>query len=310
LVLSLWTTASGTEKNTEAKVAVANGAVITKAQLDREMAAVKQRLMKERGPIPNEQLENLEKSVLESLIDRELISQEAQKEGYKVENAQVDQRMKELQGRFPSQTDFQAALGQMGLSEDDLRSQIKRELTLQQFIDKKFAPEAVVTDEKAKTYYETHPEAFMQPEQVRARHILIKVEPGASETEKAASLKKLADIQGRVKKGEDFAKLATEFSDGPSKTKGGDLGYFRRGQMVKPFENAAFALKPGEVSDIVETQFGYHLIKSVDKKPESKIAYEEVKARLKEYLKQEKIRELIRSYIQELKTKAKVERFL
>jgi peptidyl-prolyl cis-trans isomerase C len=104
--------------------------------------------------------------------------------------------------------------------------------------------------------------------------------------------------------------LAREYSEGPSSVKGGDLGYFGRGQMVKPFEDAAFALNVGELSEVVETRFGYHLIKVTGKNPETVVAYADVKERLQKYLKDEKVQQEVSAYVEDLKTKAKVERFL
>ncbi|UCG12634.1 MAG: peptidyl-prolyl cis-trans isomerase, partial [Deltaproteobacteria bacterium] len=198
----------------------------------------------------------------------------------------------------------------MNLTEEEVKSRLARDIATKQFIDEQFAKHVEVSDKEIKDYYESNPDAFKAPEQVRASHILIKVEPQADEAKKAESRKKLEMIQQRVKKGEDFAALAREFSEGPSSTKGGDLGYFRRGQMVKPFEDAAFGLKPGEVSDIVETRFGYHLIKVVDKKPETTIGYEEVKERIEAFLKQRKTQNQINLYVENLKKDAKVEIFL
>jgi peptidyl-prolyl cis-trans isomerase C len=123
---------------------------------------------------------------------------------------------------------------------------------------------------------------------VRASHILIKADPQADESQKAAARKKIKEIQNKLSKGEDFTALAREYSEGPSGTKGGDLGYFSRGQMVKPFEDAAFTSAPGQVSDIVETRLGYHLIKVTEKKPETIVAYADIKDQLQEYLKQKK----------------------
>jgi peptidyl-prolyl cis-trans isomerase C len=183
-------------------------------------------------------------------------------------------------------------------------------LAIQQFIDAHIAQKATVSDQEIKTFYESRPALFKQPEQVRASHILIKVEPQADESHKTAARKKIQKIQQRLQKGEDLAALAQEFSQCPSSAKGGDLGYFRRGQMVKPFEEAAFALKPGEVSDVVETKFGYHLIKVIEKKSETTIAFEDIKDRLEQYLKQEKVQKEVSLYAQKLKEKAKVERFL
>ena len=118
------------------------------------------------------------------------------------------------------------------------------------------------------------------------------------------------DLQGKLQKGEDFGALAKEYSEGPSGPKGGELGYFTRGQMAKPFEDAAFAMKPGEVSGKVETRFGYHLIKVTDKTPETTMSYDDVKDRLGEFLKQKKMQEEINVYVKSLEEQAKIERFV
>ena len=120
-------------------------------------------------------------------------------------------------------------------------------------------------------------------------------------------------VKDSVKKyeaGEDFTTLATTYSEGPSNIQGGNLGYFQRGQMVKPFEDAAFALAPGEVSNIVETRFGYHLIKVTGRQSETTIAYDAIKDRLQKYLKEQKVQEQVNTYIEEAKGKAEVEKFL
>lgn len=138
---------------------------------------------------------------------------------------------------------------------------------------------------------------------------MVSVDPKKEPSQKAESRKKIEDIQQKLRKGDDFSALAKEYSQCPSGSEGGDLGYFQRGQMVKPFEQAAFALGPGEVSDIVETKFGYHLIRLADKKPESVVPYEDIKDRIGQYLKQEKAEKDVVSYVQNLEEKAKVERF-
>jgi peptidyl-prolyl cis-trans isomerase C len=183
-------------------------------------------------------------------------------------------------------------------------------MVIQQYVEKEFVQKVKVSEKEVESYYADHPEAFTEPEQVRARHILIKVDPGSEESKKDAARKKLEEVQKKLKNGEKFEALAKAYSEGPSGPDGGDLGYFSRGRMVKPFEEAAFGLPPGKVSDIVETRFGYHLIEVVDKKPESLLAYEQVKDKLQDYLKQKKIHEKVNAHLEELKGEAKVERFL
>jgi peptidyl-prolyl cis-trans isomerase C len=300
---------AGEKQAPEDKVAVVNGSVITRADFDGEMTRVQQRALRMGKSLSDSQLSKIKKQVLENLINRELLYQESQKQGVTVDEAAIDEQVRKLKERFPSATEFKSALSKANLSEAALRSQFKRGMAIQQFIDKQFVQKITVSDEESRAYYDGKPDLFKQPEQVRASHILIKVDPQADESRKAEARKKLEMIQKRLRKGEDFAALAKEFSEGPSKGKGGDLGYFRRGQMVKAFEEAAFTLRPGEVSDIVETKFGYHLIKVIDKKPGKTMAYKDVKDRLGDYLKQEKVQKEVRLYVEKLKEKAKVERF-
>jgi len=289
---------------------VVNGSVITQRDFDSEMAGVHRELAS-RGQLLNaSQLAETKRKVLEELINRELLYQESQKKGIKVDEAAVDEQMRKLKDRFPSEAEFKTALSKMNLSEAALKSTIARGMAIQRFVDKQFVQNTAISDEESKNYYDSHPDMFMEPEKVKASHILIKVDAEADETQRTQARRKLEKIQQKLEKGEDFAALAKEFSEGPSSARGGDLGYFRRGQMVKPFEDAAFALKPGEVSGIVETRFGYHLIKSGDKKPATKIAYEDIKERLQQHLKGEKVRKEVSLYVELLKGKAAVERFL
>jgi len=183
-------------------------------------------------------------------------------------------------------------------------------MSIQQLIDQQFIQKTKVPEKDIKNFYDSHPESFKEPEQIRARHILINVDSNADESTKTEARKKIKEVQKRLKKGEEFAALAKEFSEGPSGKNGGDLGFFKRSQMVKPFEDVAFALSPGKGSDLVETGFGYHLIKVVDKKPTSTVDYAKVRDRLQQYLQQQKVREKVDTHIKELKVKAKVERFL
>lgn len=294
----------------EANIAIVNGSAITQGDFDREMIVVKQRLASMGKPVSDDQQQVLRKEVLESLINRELLYQESRNSGIKVEETAVNEQLSVLKNEFPGEDEFKKTLLNMNLSEDFLASQIRRDLAIKKFVDKQIAEKITVSDKEAKSYYDTHPDSFHEPGRVKASHILIKVDSQADETAKGAARKKIEEIQQKVEKGEDFAALAKEFSQCPSSGSGGDLGYFRRGEMVEPFTDAAFALAPGEISPIVETRFGYHLIKSTDKKPETSFAYKDIKEKLQQYLKQNKVQEQLIVYVKELKTKAKVERFM
>jgi peptidyl-prolyl cis-trans isomerase C len=292
------------------KAAVVNGKVILRADLDREMQRVEQQFASMGKQIKDFQLLQIKMKVLETLIARELLYQESQNKGVQIDDAALKARMKKIKDRFPSEEDFKNALSRANLNEDSLKSQIGRQLAIQSFIDEDLAAETTVSAKETREYYDNNPDRFRQPEKLRASHILIKVESAADETQKAEARKKLEEVQQKLEDGASFADLAREYSEGPSNSKGGDLGFFARGQMVPPFEEAAFAMEPGQVSDIVQTRFGYHLIKVVDKRPESKLAYAEVKDKLQNQLRQKKVQEEVTAHVEELKSEAEIERFL
>jgi peptidyl-prolyl cis-trans isomerase C len=297
------------QDKTQGKVAVVNGAVITQEELDREVQAVTQRFAG-MGQMPNEeQLAELKEAVLNKMIETKLLFQKAQEEGFTVSDEAVAKEVAEIKTRFPSEEQFGKSMAAMGISEPELKAQLKQGLTIEKFLEQKFVQKVAVSDEEARKFYTENQEDFKQPEMVRASHILISVPSDADEKTKKAAREKIAGIKKQLDEGADFAALAKEHSQCPSSAQGGDLGSFGKGQMVPAFEKAAFALEPGQVSDIVETQFGFHLIKVQEKKPEGTVAFEEAKDRIKDFLKQQKVKEQIESYLAEEKGKAKIETF-
>jgi parvulin-like peptidyl-prolyl isomerase len=163
-----------------------------------------------------------------------------------------------------------------------------------------------VTDEEISRTYNNNLDKFTQPESVRARHILIKADENATEEEKAAALEKIKTIRDQLAEGADFASLATQKSEGPSAGNGGDLGYFSADKMVPSFSNAAFALEPGEISGIVETRFGYHIIKLEDRREPWLPTLEQVKEQLKPQLEQQKAQYVFQEYVQDIQSKADI----
>jgi len=289
------------------KAAVVNGVVITRAHYEKELKVHLDRSTQQGRPVSDEQMPALKKTVLEGLIEREVLYQESQKAGIKIPEQKVNDQMAGIRKRFPDEAEFKKALASMGLTEEEVRTQIQRGLAIRGLIDQKVADKIVVTDEETKAYYDANPQLFKQPEEVKASHILIKVEPTADDAAKAAARKKIEDIRKKLTDGGDFAELAKEYSEGPSGPQGGDLGFFRRGQMVKPFEDTAFSMKTNEVSAPVETRFGYHLIKVTDKRPEQTLAYADVKDKIAARLKAEKIQKAANLYVENLKKDAKIE---
>lgn len=184
--------------------------------------------------------------------------------------------------------DFKTAL-------DDIKTRMLAQAAMQEVVK-----DISVTDEEVKKFYDEHPEHFTQPERIHARHILV--------SDDVNSADKIAKVQADLKSGRDFGEIAREISICPSAPQGGDLGEFQRGQMVKPFEDAAFALKnPGDISEPVKSQFGWHIIKLEGRTPESKISFEQVQAQIKQELDGEKVSAALRAHADELKKEYKVE---
>ena len=176
------------------------------------------------------------------------------------------------------------------------------------YIQKRMLPQIKVTDKDVEAYYKEHAKEFEKPETVKARHILIGFKEGIKDEEKKELKKKAEKVHDKAKGGDDFAKLAAEYSDDPgSKTKGGDLGFFARGTMVHEFENAAFALKPGELSSIVETPYGYHIIKVDEKKAAETPAYDSIKEQVQAKATQAAEQKKVNDFIEKAMKDSKVE---
>lgn len=189
----------------------------------------------------------------------------------------------------------------------DTTAEFKKDLKVMQenFIVRKLYEEVVVkkataTEEELKEYFEKH---RLGEEQVEARHILVSYREGEGKEKREEALKKIRKALEEAKAGADFAQLAMKYSDGPSAPNGGYLGYFPRGKMVKAFEDAAFSLQPGEMSDIVETQFGFHIIKVEDRKSRT---MDEMREEIKAYVEQPKRTELSHAFMEQLESGAEI----
>lgn len=176
------------------------------------------------------------------------------------------------------------------------------------YLEQQIGDKVTVSEEETKAYYDEHINEFTTPEMIKARHILVKVDPSAPEDEKKQAYQKAEGILKQVQDGEDFAKLATELSDDShTQSKGGDLGFFSRGKIVKPFEDVAFEMKPGETSGIVETQFGYHIIRVEERKAETLHSYDSMKERIHQRLLQQKKSTQVTDFIDKAMQAAKAE---
>ena len=252
------------------------------------------------------------RKILDQLIGNELLLQEAKAAGMTASDDEVNKQLAELKGRFPSPEKYQEELKKNGLTEADLVKQTRELMVVQKFVETKVVNDVKVSDQDVKAFYDKNPDKLTRPERIHLRHILVKVDKSASAEDKKKARAKIDDLVAKLKAGGDFAKLAEENSDDPgSKVRGGDLSWVSRGQMVKPFEDAAFALKkPNELSPVVESQFGFHIIQLIEHQDAGKVPFDEVKDKIAGFLKQQQQKEKFFDHIKALKDKAKVEIFI
>lgn len=257
--------------------------------------------------IPADRQKEFDLQALNQLISAELLYQAGQKLEIKDIDKQVADKLSQSKSRFPNEEAFEKAIQSMDLTDADLKEYSRRDIVITNFIDRTIASKISVSDGETRKFYDENQDKFDQGETVRASQILIGVDAKASDAEKKKAREKAGKLRKELAGGADFAKLAKENSTSPDGQQGGDLGYFGKGQMVPAFEKAAFGLKTGEMSDVVETSFGYHIIKLTDRKPAEKIAYEVARPRIEGYLKNQKISEKVSSLLEEKRKEAKIE---
>ena len=293
---------AASQKNVAATV---NGEPIYAAELQR----AKKTFMATRPNVKltAEQEKEFDDQALQQLISVELLRQGGQSLPIKDIDKQIDDKINEAKKRFPTEADFHKQIATLDMTEDDLREYTRRDIIISNFVQQNFEAKVSVSDKECKKFYDENTDKFQQQESVRASHILIGVDAKAKDSDKKKALEKANTVKRALSDGADFAEQAKKFSTCPSKQQGGDLGYFGKGQMVPEFEQVAFAMKPGETSDIVETQFGYHIIKVIAKNPESTMTYEDVKAQISDHLKGQKISEAISAYLDNARKTGKID---
>jgi peptidyl-prolyl cis-trans isomerase C len=284
---------------------VVNGVVIPQKDIDFAVQQIVAQRAQRGEMVPPAALAGLQNLAREQVITEELLVQDSRTRGIEVPDQRIADDLARIRNQFQSEEQYRAQLAAMQMSESELKRKLTRTHAINLLL-RSIVADVEVSDEEVKTFYEANPELFKTPEQVRARHILIKVAPEADAARKKEALQEIKEVQKKVRAGEDFAALAEAHSQGPSSVKGGDLNFFGRGQMVKPFEEAAFALQPDEVSDIVETSFGYHLIKVTERREAGVVGFEEARPRIAQNIKKEKEGQMFRDHVAKLRAAADI----
>jgi len=323
-------------------LATVNGDPIMLSAFERNASPILEQFKKAAPPAEQtpEHVADIKKRILDQMIDDRLLVGEAKRKTVKVSQLEVDDGVKKVRSRFvkpdgsPDEDQFNKEMQKEGMSYEEFRKHIQEQLMTIKLIDQEVkAKVPPPSDAEIKDLYDTldallhdkplpagHTPSEIDEmkslakavdrrfgERVRARHILVRVAPDASKADRDAAMAKIKEAQAALKKGDDFGAIAKKYSDDPgSKDRGGDLGYFGRGDMVPEFDKAAAALNVGQTSNVVSTDFGYHLIQVQEKKAASTMSLGEIKDDLREYLFQQRGAKRFDSYVKDLRAKADI----
>src|SRR5258708_37076196 len=282
-----------------------NGERIERWEFDNAVKRVEARAG---GPVPPDKRDEVLRGVLDQLVAYHLLAQESGGRKLAVADSDVDARLADIRKGFPTEEAFKQGIAAQGLTLEQLKSQAKTSLEVAKVIETEVNAKVAVQDPEVKGFYDQNLEKFKQGDTVHAAHILIGLPQGAPPEQKAEAKTKAATVLKTVRSGGDFATLAqANSSDTGSAQNGGDLGFFPKGQMTPAFEEAAFKLKPGTVSPLVETPFGFHIIKVIKRRPPRTPPFDEVSTKIKEYLEQGQRGQKLEQFVEQVKAKGKVE---
>ena len=281
-------------------VATVNGQSIRKIDLDNTIQGFSlEQYRKTSDQLTHTELAELQELALEKLLARELIFQEALVFGIVADESLIDTEREKIVANFPSEEEFFATLEKAGIDAMMYHRMLRQDITVNLMTEKKLIEIPEPSEAQIKAMFKDRSAQMNRKGRIRASHILVKIE----DDDKAAAMVIIQGLKAKAAT-EDFAALAKQHSACPSATGGGDLGWFRKGDMVKSFETAALTQELGIVGDPIETQFGYHLIKVVEREEDTRLTYDEACPQIITVLKGEAGGNLIASWVEELKRRA------
>lgn len=302
-LLVIISTTVGAQNTTEDVAVIVNGSEIYTWELALLLPQI-QTEMESQGFDPKGEV--VIRSVLQRAIDSRLLAQEAAKRGIVPNAARINGKMDKMAQGVGGRAKLEADLVKSGITYSQLMSTVRQADLVQTLVESEVEAAAPVTPEDISAYYTANSTRFKTQDKIHTRHILFLVKPEDSAAEKQAARDKAVAAHARAVAGEDFAALAIELSDGPNASKGGDLGFTARGQMVEAFDDAVWALEPGQISDVVESPLGYHVIKVEEIVIGPTAPLDEVRPAVEDLLGQQRIAKVISELVNQLKASAEI----
>ena len=285
-------------------VAVINDEVITQSEVDRILYPI---YLQYKEVYKSDEdlyrtLDETRLNILKQLVNDKLILSEAKKLGVGVSEAEIDEHVESIKEDLKKKgMDFDRLMKEQNLAIGDIRARYVDQIKIQKTIDLEIRSKIKVQPSETSDYYRDNIEDYSQPEQVAVLAILIKLETVRTPIE---SRKLAGDIHNMLLDGEDFKRVAMNYSEGPNRESGGNLGYVERGQLLREIDNVIFFLKPGNISDVIETPIGYHILKVYDRKDEKVLPFEEVRPKVTETLYRQKAQAMLSEWLEKLSSNA------
>jgi peptidyl-prolyl cis-trans isomerase C len=288
-----------------AVVARVNGTAISRDEVLQRAQAMRDQMARMGAPPPPAS-EEFYHAMVDQLVGSKLLLAEAKQRGLLPAPAEVQAGLDRLKAQNPEELARQMAA--QGITEKALLADMTQSLAIQKLIEAEVKPAVKVSDEDARRFYQQNPDRMKRPPQVHVRHVLVGVPKNAAPAQRQEARQKAEGLLARIKGGADFAAIAAESSDdNGSRGEGGLLPWFSRGEMVPPFEQAAFALKKGETSGVVESPFGFHVLRLEDQRAAGTVSFEEARPQIDQFLSRQQARELLDAKVAALRKAAKVE---
>ncbi len=287
--------------------AIVNDEPITTYEVEKEQGNMEKTLEKNSPPGGTGKAQ-LRETAMNSIINRKLIAHKVKELDIKVTDDEIRQAIEDVKKQNNiSQETLVAALNHQGISYDEYKVQLKEQLERLRLVSQEVRSKIQMTEKEMREFYNAHPEKFEKDETFRARLISFRIPPDASDEERKRITDKAAGIFSEAKGGKNFEELAKKYSDDPSAKEGGDLGAFKRGEMLPEFENVLTRLTPGEVSEPFATQTGLHIVKLEERAHGEMQPFEKVKAEIEDILYKKKSEERFNQWLADLRKSAAIE---
>lgn len=300
-------TAGDTQATADNVLVSVNGATLTQAEVD---AQIRQQLARFGGQLPDEQMAAVQNQLTEQIVNnfivQTLLEQKAAERDVVVTDDDVQQMLDQISQQIPQGMTIEDALAAQGMTLDELKGRIRADQKIQKLLEQELPGAHEVSEAEVENFYNQNMEHMQQPETVRASHILVAVDQDASDEVKAEKRKAAEAIREELEAGADFAEMAQQKSECPSAQRGGDLDEFPRGQMVPEFDQAAFTQDVGTIGPVVETQFGFHIIKVLAHNEAKTLSLQETNQDIKAHLEQQKRQSALHEYIETLRDEAEI----